>query len=157
MTISRFFFLVCLVFSFVLPISASNTPAANSEKPENIPIIKMPCYIGCDYNFQYCYNYNIFNLSDAIEVTEWKNENGWIEGHALVNANANLLVKLCYQLSLTSAYAVIDKQLNLKAEFDLSLRKIDKFHFLTTIRFVQPLLNFGMPHILKLDTRAHCP
>ena len=100
----------------------ADNPVLNEKKLEHIPITKSPCYIGCDYYFPYCYNYNIINKDNAIRIKDIKAENGSIKGTAEVNIHATLLVKLCYQLSLASAYSVYDKTLDLAAEFDFNIK-----------------------------------
>ena len=116
--------LILSIFSSLLSISvnAADTPAASNIKPEFIPVIKKPCYIGCDYQFQYCYYYNISNMNDAITVKEWKVENGFVTGKAVADIKARLLIKLCYQLSLAAAFPVIDQDLNLEAEFEFKIK-----------------------------------
>ena len=116
--------LILSIFSSLLSISvnAADTPAASNIKPEFIPVIKKPCYIGCDYQFQYCYYYNISNMNNAITVKEWNVENGFVTGKAVADIKARLLIKLCYQLSLAAAFPVIDQDLNLEAEFEFKIK-----------------------------------
>lgn len=121
MLILRYFLIILIIFSS-FPVHAKNTSNNNNKDPEFISIFKTPCYIGCNYAFQYCYSYNISNLNNAIKVEEWEYKNGWVKGRAVVNINAKLLVKACYQLSLASAYAVVDEVLNLEAEFEFKVK-----------------------------------
>ena len=92
------------------------------ETPEFIPVVKKPCYIGCDYQFQFCYYYNISNMDNAITVKKWNVEKDFITGKAVADIKAKLLIKMCYQVSLTSAYAVVDKDLNFESEFEFKIK-----------------------------------
>ena len=118
----RFFILSILIIFCSLNVNASNTPTSTDKKPEFIPVIKKPCYIGCDYLFQFCYYYNISNMENAVTVKEWKVENDLITGKAVADIKAKLLIKMCYQVSLTSAYAVVDQDINLKSEFEFKIK-----------------------------------
>ncbi len=121
-TFLRLLFLSILSVLLCLSVNAADIPAASNIKPEFIPVIKKPCYIGCNYQFMYCYYYNISNMNNAITVKEWNVENGFVTGKAVADIKAKLLIKLCYQLSLTSAVPVIDEGLNLKAEFEFKIK-----------------------------------
>lgn len=120
--ISRLLILSILLSFYSLSVNASGTSATPGEKPEFIPVIKMPCYIGCDYMFQFCYNYKISNMKDAITVKEWNIEKDFVTGKAVADIKAKLLIKMCYQVSLTSAYAVVDQDLNVKSEFEFKIK-----------------------------------
>ena len=118
----RFFILGILISLYSLSVNAADTATASGKTPEYIPITKKPCYIGCGYQFQFCYYYNISNMNNAITVKEWNVEDGFITGKAAADINAKLLIKACYQLSLTAAYPVIDEDLNLEAEFEFKIK-----------------------------------
>lgn len=111
-----------LIGLYSLSISASGVSNTPNKKPEFIPVIKKPCYIGCDYLFQFCYYYNISNMEHAIKVKEWKVENDFVTGKAVADIKAKLLIKMCYQVSLTSAYAVVDHDINLESEFEFKIK-----------------------------------
>ena len=118
----RLFIICVLIFFCSLSGYASDDAAASSKKPAVIQIIKKPCYIGCGYEFQYCYYYDIANMKDAITVKEWVIEGDYIKGKALADIKAKLLMKACYQLSLTAAYPVVDESINLVAAFDFAIK-----------------------------------
>lgn len=119
-------FILSILFSFYsFSVYAADISTYSRDKPEFIPIIKKPCYIGCDYLFQFCYYYNISNIEDAIKVKEWDFGEDYVTGKAVADIKARLLIKMCYQVSLTSAYAVIDQDLNIKSEFEFKI-KINK-------------------------------
>jgi len=101
---------------------AGDSPITPDNKPAFIPIVQKPCYIGCDYMFQFCYYYNISNMNDAIKVKEWNLENDFVTGKATADIKARLLIKMCYQVSLSSAYAVVDQDLNIKSEFEFKIK-----------------------------------
>ena len=116
------FILGILIGLHSLVVSASGVSNNPYKKPEFIPVIKKPCYIGCDYMFQFCYYYNISNMENAITVKEWKVENDFVTGKAVADIKAKLLIKMCYQVSLTSAYAVVDHDINLESEFEFKIK-----------------------------------
>jgi hypothetical protein len=62
-------------------------------------------------------------MNDGIKVEKWEVDNGWVKGRAVVDINANFLVKLCYQVSLNNREYLINKGLNLEAEFDFKVRR----------------------------------
>lgn len=109
---------------YSLSLNAAGNSSSPDVKPEFIPIIKKPCYIGCDYLFQFCYYYNILNMENAIRVKEWNVEKDYATGKAVADIKAKLLIKMCYQVSLTSAYAVVDQELNIKSEFEFKIKLI---------------------------------
>lgn len=117
--ILRLFILIIFLSFYSLVAYAADPPG---ERPEFIPIIKKPCYLGCDYVFQFCYYYNISNMDNAIKVTEWNADDNFITGKAVADIKAKLLIKMCYQVSLTSAYAVVDQDLNFKSEFEFKIK-----------------------------------
>ena len=118
----RLFFLSILLSYYSFATHAADTSTAPYKKPEFIPIIKKPCYIGCDYLFQFCYYYNISNMDDAITVKEWNVEKDTVTGKAIADITAKLLIKMCYQVSLSSAYPVVDQDLNIKSEFEFKIK-----------------------------------
>jgi hypothetical protein len=105
-----------------LTLGASEQSTAPSNIPEFIPVIKKPCYIGCDFQFPYCYHYNISNMDDAIKVKEWNVSDGMVKGKAVADIKAMLVIKMCYQVSLTSAFEVVDKEIDLASEFEFSIK-----------------------------------
>ncbi len=122
---SRLLRLIILFMLLSLPplnVNASDTANSPGTKPQFIPVTKKPCYVGCDYLFQFCYYYNILNMSDAISVKEWHVEGDFVTGKAVANINARLLIKMCYQVSLSSAYPVYDQDVNLESEFDFKIK-----------------------------------
>ena len=121
----RLLILGILLGFYSISVNAANTPISPDSKPEFIPIIKKPCYIGCNYEFQFCYYYNISNMKNAITVTAWKVEKGYVTGRAVADIKAKLLIKLCYQLSLSAAYPVVDDEINLDAEFEFKIKLND--------------------------------
>jgi hypothetical protein len=114
--------LMLLLGFYSLPVNAIEQSASPSNTPEFIPVAKKPCYIGCDFQFPYCYHYNISNMDDAIKVKEWNASNGLVTGKAVADIKANLMIKMCYQVSLTSAFAVVDKEIDLSSEFEFSIK-----------------------------------
>jgi hypothetical protein len=122
MSIFRLFILIILIISGFFTISTAKSPTSNDANPKYISVTHTPCYIGCDYAFPYCYNYDISNMNDGIKVEKWEVDNGWVKGRAVVDINANFLVKLCYQVSLNNREYLINKGLNLEAEFDFKVR-----------------------------------
>ena len=118
----RLFILSILLVGYSLNVIAADTSITPDNKPEFIPVIKKPCYIGCDYLFQFCYHYDISNMNDAIKVKEWNIEKDFVTGKAVAKMKARLLIKMCYQVSLTSAYAVIDQDLNFESEFEFKIK-----------------------------------
>ncbi len=118
----RLLILSILLSFYSLSADAINTSNTPDKKPEVIHLIKKPCYIGCDYLFQFCYYYNISNMKDAITVKEWNIEDDLVTGKAVADIKAKLLIKVCYQLSLTSAYAVVDQDVNLESEFEFRIK-----------------------------------
>ena len=111
-----------LLSFFYITAYAADTSITPDKKPEFIPVIKKPCYIGCDYLFQFCYYYNISNMKDAITVKEWNIEKDFVTGKAVAYIKAKLLIKMCYQVSLSSAYAVVDQDLDIKSEFEFKIK-----------------------------------
>ncbi len=105
-----------------MTVGALEQATAPSNIPEFIPVAKKPCYIGCDFQFQYCYHYNILNMNDAIKITEWNVTGGMVTGKAVADIKANLIIKMCYQVSLTSAFVVLDKEIDLASEFEFSIK-----------------------------------
>jgi|GEM_PF-3069546 hypothetical protein len=122
--IISFIFILFLGF-YSLAVGALESLTAPSDKPEFIPVTKKPCYIGCDFQFQYCYHYNILNMNDAIKVKEWNVSGGLVTGKAAADIKANLIIKMCYQVSLTSAFAVAEKEIDLASEFEFSIKVKD--------------------------------
>lgn len=122
--IISFIFILLLGFNSLtlVAVEPSTTP---SNIPEFIPVSKKPCYIGCDFQFQYCYHYNISNMDDAIKVKEWNVSGGLVTGKAVADIKATLLIKMCYQVSLTSAFAVAEKEIDLASEFEFSIKVND--------------------------------
>ncbi len=118
----RLFVISIPVFFFSISGYASDDVSTRRTKPEYIKIIKEPCYVGCDYQFQYCYYYNIANMENSIKVKEWYIEDNYIKGKAAADIKAKLLMKACYQLSLSAAYPVIDDDINLSADFDFTIK-----------------------------------
>ncbi len=117
------FFVLSIFIGFLSPgIHAEDMYISQNKNPEFIRIVKKPCNIGCDFQFQYCYYYNILNMDNAIKVKEWNVEDGFITGKAVTDIKARLLIKFCYQVSLTSAFPVHDKELNLEAEFEFKIK-----------------------------------
>lgn len=119
--IISFIFILLLGFNSLtlVAVEPSTTP---SNIPKFIPVSKKPCYIGCDFQFQYCYHYNISNMDNAIKVKEWNVSDGLVTGKAVANIKATLLIKMCYQVSLTSAFAVAEKEIDLISEFEFSIK-----------------------------------
>lgn len=116
-------FIFILLFGFnSLTLVAAEPSTTPSNTPEFIPVSKKPCYIGCDFQFQYCYHYNILNMNDAIKVKEWNVSDGLVTGKAVADIKATLLIKMCYQVSLTSAFAVAEKEIDLASEFEFSIK-----------------------------------
>ena len=122
LTLIRIFILCILIVLLSQGADAANTSVTSVKEPGFIPILKKPCYIGCDYQFQFCYYYNISNMNDAITVKEWNIEKDFITGAAAADIKAKLLIKVCYQLSLAAAFPVIDEELNLEVEFDFKIK-----------------------------------
>jgi hypothetical protein len=114
---------LCILISFYsLSGFASDSDASSGKTPEFIQVIKKPCYIGCDYQFQYCYFYDISNMKDGITIKEWHAEKDHVKGKAVADIKAKLLIKACYQLSLGAAYPVVDDNIDLEAEFDFIIK-----------------------------------
>lgn len=122
MTRIIFFIFILLLGLNPLTWVAAEPPTAHYSAPELIPVSKKPCYIGCDFQFQYCYHYNISNMDDAIKVKEWNVSNGLVTGKAVADIKAMLLIKMCYQVSLTSAFAVAEKEIDFASEFEFSIK-----------------------------------
>lgn len=120
--LSRLLILGILLSFYTFTVHAADTSIASDNKPEFIPIIKKPCYIGCDYLFQFCYYYNISNMDNGIAVKEWNVEKDFVSGKAVANIKAKLLIKMCYQVSLSSAYAVVDQDLDINSEFEFKIK-----------------------------------
>jgi len=118
----KLFILGILLSLYSFCVNASDISTSPANKPGFIPIIKKPCYIGCDYMFKFCYYYNISNAKDAITVKEWNVEKNFVTGKAVADIKAKLLIKVCYQLSLTSAYPVVEQDLNLESEFGFKIK-----------------------------------
>lgn len=118
----RIFFIALVTFFYCFFINTDSVYAKSGAAPEFIPILKVPCYIGCDYSFKYCYNYNITNKNNGIKILEWDQSGDHIKGKASANLLANLIVKVCYQVSLTSSLDVINKELNLDSGFDFDIK-----------------------------------
>jgi hypothetical protein len=114
-------FMLLLGF-YSLSWSATEPSTTSVNTPEFIPVTKKPCYIGCDYQFQYCYHYNILNMNDAIKVKEWNVSGGFVTGKAVADIKAKLMVKACYQLSLAAAIPVVDKEIDLTSEFEFRIK-----------------------------------
>ena len=121
-SLMRLFILCILIGFYSMGANATNNFITPVKGPGFIPILKKPCYIGCDYLFQFCYYYNISNMNDAITVREWNIEKDSITGTAAADIKAKLLIKVCYQLSLAAAYPFIDEELNLEAEFNFKMK-----------------------------------
>ncbi|NLD36636.1 MAG: hypothetical protein GX654_07195 [Desulfatiglans sp.] len=119
--IISFIFILLLGFCPLSLIAIEPSPAPGNA-PEFIPVSKKPCYIGCDFQFQYCYHYNILNMNDAIKVKEWNVSEGLVTGKAAADIKAMLLIKMCYQVSLTSAFPVAEKEIDLQSEFEFSIK-----------------------------------
>lgn len=111
---------VIFILSFIT-VNATTTAVTSEQYPEFIPIIHAPCCLECSYSLPYCYNYIISNIDDGIKVEEWKLDSDGIKGRATANIDAKLIIKMCFQLSLTSAYVLIDEELDLQAEFDFNV------------------------------------
>jgi hypothetical protein len=113
---------VLLLGYYSLTVGATEPSTAPRNTPEFIPVAKKPCYIGCDFQFPYCYHYNISNMDDAIKVKEWNVSGGLVTGKAVADIKANLGIKMCYQVSLTSAIEVVNKEIDLTSEFEFSIK-----------------------------------
>jgi hypothetical protein len=112
-----------LLLSFYsFSLSATEPVSSPGNTPEFISITKKPCYIGCESQFQYCYHYNILNMNDAIKVKEWNVSDNMVTGKAVADIKAMLLIKMCYQVSLASAFVVVDKEIDLTSEFEFSVK-----------------------------------
>ncbi|MFC1839559.1 hypothetical protein ACFL1N_08265 [Thermodesulfobacteriota bacterium] len=124
MPILRHFAIIVLVIFLLsfITVNATNTATVSEEYPGFIPITHAPCCLECSYSLPYCYYYNISNMNDGIKVVEWNLDNGWINGRAIANIDANLIVKMCFQLSLTAAYILMDEEFDLEAEFDFKVK-----------------------------------
>ena len=118
----KFILLGIFISFYSLNVNAADIANSPDKKPEFIPVVKKPCYIGCDYLFQFCYYYNISNMDDAIRVKEWHVEDDFVTGKAVIDIKAKLLIKMCYQVSLTSAYPVFDQDINLESEFNFKIK-----------------------------------
>jgi len=121
MPIKKLVIFIALIISGSFTVNAENTPIVPEGNPKIIPITHSVCCLECSYYLPFCYNYNILNMNDGIKVKNWNFDQGWIKGRAIADIDANLIIKMCYQLSLTSAYIVIDEELDLKAEFEFSV------------------------------------
>jgi hypothetical protein len=110
---------------YSLTVGAAEPSTAPGKTPEFIPVAKKPCYIGCDFQFPYCYHYNISNMDNAIKVEEWNVSNGLVTGKAVADIKAMLIIKMCYQVSLTSAFTVVEKEIDLASEFEFSIKVND--------------------------------
>ena len=100
----------------------ANTLANNEGHPEFIPVTHEPCCLECSYSLPYCYNYNISNMNNGIKVKEWEVDNGWINGRAVADIDANLIIKMCFQLSLSASYVLLDEELDLETEFTFKVK-----------------------------------
>ncbi len=117
------FLIVLFVFiSGLFTAGTTNTAPDTGKYPDFIRITDTPCCLECSYSLPYCYNYKISNMNDAIKVTGWNFDNGLIKGTAVANIDAILITKMCFQLSLTSAYLLTDEELDLEAEFDFNVK-----------------------------------
>lgn len=120
------FLIFCIMLCFCsISVNASDTAAPAGERPEFIPVVKKPCYIGCDYLLQFCYFYDISNMENAIKVKEWNVDKDYVTGKAVANIKARFLIKMCYQVSLTSAYPVVDQDLDFESEFEFKINLIN--------------------------------
>ena len=123
MTVLRQYSIVLFIFILILFTSNSvNAQASNEEYPEFIPLLQAPCCLECSYTLPYCYNYNISNMDEGIKVLEWKFDDGWINGSAAASIDAKLIIKMCFQLSLSAAYILLDEEMDLDAEFDFKVK-----------------------------------
>lgn len=110
-----------IIFS-LFTVNPANTVTIPDENPEFIPVTHAPCCLECSYTLPYCYNYNISNMNNGIKVLEWKLDNGFINGRAVADIDANLIIKMCFQLSLTAAYVLVDEEVDLETEFDFKVK-----------------------------------